>query len=54
MVSDLSANNLSEDKVADPPMLGSLLLEGIWSRFFLSGQRMKVGVGVVEEYALHK
>lgn len=24
-----SANNLSEDKVADPPMLGSLLLEGI-------------------------
>lgn len=29
-----SANNLSEDKVADPPMLGSLLLEGIWSWFF--------------------
>lgn len=32
-----SANNLSEDKVADPPMLGSLLLEGIWSCFSLSG-----------------
>lgn len=33
-----SANNLSEDKVADPPMLGSLL-EGIWSWFFLSARR---------------
>lgn len=42
MASDLfwSANNLSEDKMADPPMLGSLLLEGIWSCFFLSGWRV--------------
>lgn len=32
-----SANSLSRDKVADPPMLGSLLLEGIWSCSFLLG-----------------
>lgn len=31
------ANSLSRDKVADPPTLGSLLLEGIWSCSFLSG-----------------
>lgn len=31
-----SANNLSGDKVADPPVLGSLLLEGIWSCFLSS------------------
>lgn len=29
MASDLRTNNLSEDNAADPPMLGSLLLEGI-------------------------
>lgn len=34
-----SVNNLSEDKVADPPVLGSLLLEGIWGWFVLSGRR---------------
>lgn len=35
-----SANSLSRDKVADPPTLGSLLLEGIWRCFFLSAGRM--------------
>lgn len=39
MVSDLSANNLSEDNVAGPPMPGSLLLEGIWSCSCLGRQR---------------